>query len=52
MSNVTRWLILVVLFVVALAFYLVGSRKGMLIFTVVGGVFELAFWLGVFKKNK
>ena len=50
MSTKTRWSILLVLLVAALGCYAVGFGGGVVAFVVAGLGFELAFWIGLFRK--
>jgi hypothetical protein len=51
MNSFTRWIILAVLIGAAIACYSYGSLKGLFVFIIVGAIFELAFWFGVFSKK-
>ena len=51
MNSFTRWLILAVLIIAAIACYSYGSSTGLFVFIIIGAIFELAFWLGIFSKR-
>lgn len=51
MNSFTRWFILFALIVAAIASYSYGSSTGLFVFIIIGAIFELAFWFGVFSKK-
>lgn len=51
MSELTRAIILTILILVAFACYLYGSSSGVVAIIVVGGLFELAFWVGLLSST-
>jgi hypothetical protein len=51
LNSFTKWIILTVLILAAIACYSYGSSTGLFVFIVVGVIFELAFWFGVFSKK-
>jgi len=46
-----RWAILILLLIGALGFYLIGGIRGAGLFIIIGLVFELLFWVGIFKTK-
>jgi len=48
----TRYLIVIVCLLLAMACYAVGMARGTGFFILVGFIFELAFWYGLFPKKK
>jgi hypothetical protein len=52
MNSFTRWLILAILIIAAVACYSYGSSTGIFIFIIAGVGFELAFWFGIFSRKK
>ncbi|NMP31279.1 hypothetical protein HII17_06875 [Thalassotalea sp. M1531] len=52
MTNFTRFTVLILLIVVAIICYGVGSSSGMALFFILGACFELAFWFGIFSSNE
>jgi membrane protein implicated in regulation of membrane protease activity len=51
LNSFTRWIILAVLILAAIACYSYGNSTGLFVFIVVGVIVELAFWFGVFSKK-
>jgi len=51
MNKFNRYFIIVSLLSLALLFYFIGFDTGALIFFVLGGLFELGFWIGVFTTK-
>jgi len=51
MNSFTKWLILAALIIAAIACYSYGSSTGLFVFIIIGAIFELAFWFGVFSKK-
>ncbi|GHE76828.1 hypothetical protein [Thalassotalea profundi] len=51
MNRVTKWIILAILILAALACYSYGNSTGLFVFMIMGVIFELAFWFGVFSKK-
>ena len=47
-----RWHITIGLFALAGICYLIGSVVGLRMFLVLGLVFEMGFWLRLFKMNR
>lgn len=45
-----KWPALILLLVLALVCYSLGAVKSAIIFIILGLVFEMAFWLGLFKR--
>ncbi|MDA8645810.1 hypothetical protein N9L75_04570 [Porticoccaceae bacterium] len=52
MKKSTRYLIVIVCLLLAMACYAVGMARGTGFFILVGFIFELAFWYGLFPKKK
>lgn len=52
MNGITRWVILIILIVSAITCYAYGNSTGVWGFVIVGAIFELAFWFGVFSKKE
>ncbi|MFT6087358.1 MAG: hypothetical protein ACJAWT_000774 [Glaciecola sp.] len=52
MNKITKWLVLLVLIFTAISFYSYGNSTGMFIFIVLGFLFEGAFWLKLFNREK
>jgi len=52
MNNIPRWLILTLLLIATVACYFVGFMIGVGVFLAIGIIFELVFWLKLFKRNK
>jgi len=48
MNTAVRWLIVVTLLIAAIGSYTIGSTKSLGIFLVLGVIFELCFWFGIF----
>ena len=51
MKPKTRWLILFILILAALGSYSIGFGRGVMVFIIAGILFELAFWVGLFKSE-
>lgn len=51
MNTIPRWLVLTLLIVAAVACYSVGFTPGMGLFLILGVVFELSFWLKLFRRT-
>ena len=51
MKSSTRWLTLLLLIIAALGSYSIGFMRGVMLFVVIGILFELAFWVGLFRSN-
>lgn len=51
MSKSGKYLLLGALFCLALVCYFVGSVLGAVAFIIMGGLLELAFWVGIFKSS-
>lgn len=51
MNSFTRWLILAALIIAAIACYSYGSSTGLFVFIIIGAIFELAFWFGIFSRK-
>ena len=45
------WLVLTVLLVAALLSYAIGFMPGFGVFIILGVVFELGFWIGLFNRQ-
>jgi len=52
MNSLLRWLILAALILTALSFYSYGISTGLILFILLGLVFEGAFWFGIFDNTK
>ena len=53
MNNLVRFLVLALLVIAALSSYSYGSSAGLMVFIILGFIFEGLFWKGLFrKKNK
>lgn len=50
MIRVHKGLILFVLLAIAIAFYSVGFARGAVFLVIAGMLFELGFWVGLFKS--
>lgn len=51
MNSFTRRLILAALTVAAIVCYSYGSSFGLSALIIIGAIFELAFWFGMFSKK-
>jgi hypothetical protein len=51
MNSFTKWVILAALILAVLTCYSYGSSTGLFVFIIIGEIFELAFWFGVFQKK-
>ena len=51
MNSFTEWVILAALILAALTCYSYGSSTGLFVFILIGALFELAFWFGIFSKK-
>jgi len=51
MSSFIRWSVLTFLIMAAVICYFYGSSTGMLGFFIVGALFEVIFWLGLFSRK-
>ena len=51
MKRLSRWLILLGLIIAAAISYSIGFMRGVMIFVVLGILFELAFWVGLFRSD-
>ena len=49
MSKTKHYLIVIGLLVVAILFYIRGFATGALSLLILGGLFELGFWIGLFE---
>lgn len=52
MHKLNKWLLLGLLALGAIACYAVGFVAGAIVLVAVGGLFELAFWFGLFRHVK
>jgi len=50
MNTLPRWLVLCTLIGAAILSYIFGFKQGLGLFLVLGAVFEIGFWLKLFKK--
>ncbi len=51
MKTLHKWIILSALLFAAIASYSYGSSQGVVAFILIGIIFELTFWLKLFKKK-
>ncbi|MDO6428235.1 hypothetical protein Q4489_14535 [Thalassotalea sp. 1_MG-2023] len=51
MNSFIRWFFFVALIIAAIACYSYGSSTGLFVFIVLGGIFELACWFGIFSRK-
>jgi hypothetical protein len=51
MKTLHKWIILCTLLFAAIASYSYGSSQGVIVFVLMGMIFELMFWLKIFKKK-
>jgi hypothetical protein len=54
MNKLSRWVVLPLLAVAAIFFYSIGNVSSLIVFLIIGFMFEIAFWLKAFprKSNK
>lgn len=54
MFKLSRWVILPLLAIAAIFFYSIGNSSTLIVFLIIGFMFELTFWLKAFprKNNK
>jgi hypothetical protein len=52
MNRLSRWIILPLLAIAAIFFYSIGNVSSLLVFLVIGFVFEIAFWLKAFPRKR
>jgi len=52
MNKVVRWLVIIALLIAAIGSYIVGSTTSLGIFLVIGVLFELCFWFGLFSYDR
>lgn len=49
MSALTKWSFIVICLLLALGSYGIGFFKGTFLFVILGLLFELGFWIGIFN---
>ncbi|MBT8448114.1 MAG: hypothetical protein KJO69_00385 [Gammaproteobacteria bacterium] len=52
MKSTTRLRVLLFLILAALGSYSIGFARGVMIFIIAGIIFELAFWIGLFRTKQ
>lgn len=52
MNTLTRWAVLAIFLLGAIACYVFGVPKGGVVFLVLGLIFEALFWCGVFGRKR
>jgi hypothetical protein len=52
MNSFSKGLILAALILAAIICYSYGSSTGLFAFIIIGAIFELAFWFGIFSKKE
>ncbi len=52
MFQVHKWLILFILIICAGISYSIGFARGAIILIIIGVLFELGFWVGLFNYHK
>ena len=50
MNDIPRWLVLVLLLGAAALSYLIGFMPGLGLFLILGMLFEIGFWLKLFRR--
>ena len=48
----SRWIVLPILAIAAIAFYSMGNVSSLFICVIIGFMFEMAFWFKAFPKKK
>jgi hypothetical protein len=51
MNKLSRWIILPLLFIAAIFFYSIGNSSTLIVFLLLGFIFELAVWLKAFPRK-
>jgi hypothetical protein len=51
MNNLSRWIVLPLLAIAAIFFYSIGNASSLIVFLILGFLFELGFWLKAFPRN-
>ena len=49
MKPIYKWLLIIFFFIAAIASYSAGSVRGFGLFIILGFLFEMGFWIGIFK---
>ena len=52
MTQLSRYVILILCLVLAIVCYAVGTAKGFILFLLLGFLFEVAFWIGWIPVKK
>lgn len=52
MNKAVRWLVIITLLIAAIVSYIIGSTTSLGIFLVIGVLFELCFWFGLFSYDR
>lgn len=54
MSKIRRWIVLPLLVIAVIFFYSIGNFSSLIVFLIIGFMFEIAVWLKAFprKDNK
>ena len=52
MNKLSRWIVLPLLAIAAIFFYSIGNTSTLIVFLILGFMFELAFWLKAFPRKK
>ncbi|WP_293748822.1 hypothetical protein [uncultured Paraglaciecola sp.] len=48
----SRWIVLPILALAAIGFYSIGNVSSLVVFLIIGFMFELAFWFKAFPKKR
>jgi len=51
MNKSSRFIVLLILIIAALASYSIGFARGTALFIIIGILFEAAFWTGLLRSN-
>ncbi|WP_339719894.1 hypothetical protein [uncultured Paraglaciecola sp.] len=48
----SRWIVLPILALAAITFYSIGNFSSLIVFLIIGFMFEMAFWFKAFPKRR